>query len=230
VATFLELCGKLAQRSGAVGSAPASVLNQTGRQAKVVDWVRTAWEMIQTEDNPDWNFLRGEFSQALSPNIMSYTPAALGIPSFGRWIPATPEYQPMSIYPAGAQDQECELRYIDYSSWRATYNRGVHDAMKPTYWSIAPDRSFLVGPKPDQAYVVRGEYQRGAQTLVADGDVPIMPDEYHDAIVWRAAVLLAEHDEAPVARQTAVLNYDPLFRSMSRDLLPAFELGGNAIG
>jgi hypothetical protein len=228
VSTFLELCANLARESGAVGSAPASVVNQTGRQGKCVEWVRQAWTQIQA-DNPDWSFLRQEFSGTLSVDVMEYAPGSFAITSFARWIPDVSGYQPMTIYPAGQQEQECTLRQLDYVSWRTSYNRGVHDAAKPVRWAIHPDGSFLVGPKPDQGYIVRGEYQRGPQNLVADGDIPIMPAQYHDAIVWRAAMMLAEHDEAPVAHQGAQLKYSAILTSMVRDLLPAVELGGNAL-
>jgi hypothetical protein len=110
---------------------------------------------------------------------------------------------------SGAQDQEATLCFIPYEQWRASYLRGVHDANKPVQWSIAPDRSLVVGPKPDQAYMIRGEYQRGPQILAADSDIPIMPDQYHDAITWRACMMLAAHDEAPAAYQSAAMKYHP---------------------
>lgn len=229
MASFLELCAKLARESGAVGSAPASVNSQTGRQAKCVEWVRQAWEQIQS-DNADWRFLRSEFSADLQANIMAYAPASLGITTgVHSWLPDLPERRSVTIYPPSDQSQEVELRQISYDTWRTCYNRGVHDALQPVHWAIHPDGSLLIGPKPDQAYKVRGEYVRQPQTLSADGDIPIMPAQYHDAIVWRAAMLLAEHDEAPVARQSAALKYDVLYRNMVRDLLPAIELGGNAL-
>jgi hypothetical protein len=99
LATFLSLCADLARESGAVGSAPASVLNQTGRQAKCIEWIRQAWKAIQT-DNPDYSFLRLELPVAaqLSVGVMNYTPTALGITSFARWLTDADGYKPFSIY------------------------------------------------------------------------------------------------------------------------------------
>jgi hypothetical protein len=228
VATFLELCGKVARESGAVGSAPASVADQTGRQGKVVEWVRQAWEQIQT-DQPDWLFLRGDFDGALAIGVMEYAPATFGIDDFTRWLPDTDTYQPMSYYASGDQANEKQLSYIPYERWRSSFNRGVHDPLAPVYWSFAPNRDFLVGPKPDAAYVIRGEYQRGAQTLEQNDDEPIMPTQYHDAIVWRACMMLAEHDEADSAFVKAGRKYAAILLNMSRDLLPPIEVGGNAL-
>jgi hypothetical protein len=231
LATFLSLCADLARESGAVGTPPASVINQTGRQAKCVEWVRQGWRAIQT-DNPDYSFLRSEIpaNQALVVGTTIYTPAALGISSFARWYPDMPGYRPFTIYESGAQAQENTLAFISYESWRERYNRGVHDPNRPVHYSVAPDRSLVVGPAPDKAYIIRGEYQRGPQTLVADGDIPIMPEQYHDAITWRAAMMLAAHDEAPFALQSATLKYLGFIYDMARDLLPEVSSGGNALG
>lgn len=229
MASFLELCASVARESGAVSAAPSSVSNQTGRQLKCVEWTREAWTQIQN-DNADWSFLRSEFTSQLLANVMTYAPASFSLPSgVTKWLMDLPERQSMTIYPVGAQDQEVPLRQISYDLWRERFNRGVHDPLQPVYWASAPDGSFLVGPKPDQAYVIRGEYVRQPQVLALDGDVPIMPAQYHNAIVWRACALLAEHDEAPMARQSAALKYDAIYRDMVRDLLPDIDLGGNAL-
>jgi hypothetical protein len=229
MANFLQLCQDMARESGAIGAPPASVLNQTGRQAKCVNWVRDAWTQIQN-DNPEWIFMRKSFTHALSIGSTSYSPASLGITSFQRWITDTPEYHPVTIYDPANQAGECEIPYIPYSSWRVSYDRGTHDPSKPVCWSIAPDNSLVVGPKPDIAYVLRGDYQRGPQVLAADGDVPIMPDQYHDIITYRAMMMLAGHDEAAAALNAARIRHDPILFNMERDLLPAIELGGNALG
>ena len=46
MATFLQLCQKLARESGSVSGGamqPTSVLNQSGRLAKVVAWLSDGW-------------------------------------------------------------------------------------------------------------------------------------------------------------------------------------------
>lgn len=225
---FLELCAEVARESGAVGSAPAAVTAQTGRQAKVVAWVRQAWEDIQT-DNPYWTFLRKEFSGTLSANVMEYAASALGITDFAEWNVDTEDYQPVTLYTSGAQANEVALRFIAYQSWRTVYNRGSHDAMQPVHYSISPSKTFLVGPKPNAGYIVRGEYQRSPQVLAANNDEPILPTRFHGAIVWRACMMLAEHDEAPTAFAVAARKYGAFLLNMERDLLPAVELGGNAL-
>jgi hypothetical protein len=228
MATFLKLCQDMARESGAVGAAPSSVLNQTGRQGKCIEWVRDAWTQIQA-DQPDYFFLQGSFSQPLSINNMIYAPTSLGIVSFARWLSDSPGFKPVTIYESGNQAEETTLTFVPYHKWQQSYDRGVHDPNKPIVWSIAPDRSLVVGPKPDKAYILRGSYQRGPQELAADNDVPIMPSQYHQIVVWRACMNLAASDEAQAAYAYAKARHDPILLNMQRDLLPSFETGGNAL-
>jgi hypothetical protein len=227
VSTFLELCADLTRESGAIGAAPSTVIGQHGRQLKCVNWVRQAWTQIQNEK--DWIFKRNDFSGALSIGVTDYAPATFAITSHSKWLIDTEDYQPVTLYESGFPEREVAIRYISYERWKSLFGRGVHDGNQPVYYSISPANHLLVGPKPDKPYVIKGEYLRGPQTLAVDGDIPIMPAEYHEAITWRAAVMLAEHDEAKTARDAAALKYDPIYNTMLRDLLPGFVLGGNQL-
>jgi hypothetical protein len=227
MSTFLELCAKLTTRSGAIGTAPTSVVSQTGRQAKCVDWIMNAWELIQNL-NPDWTFLREDFTSALTINTTTYTDSAFGITRFGEWLGDRDRYRPFTIYdPAIGVADEGEIEEISWELWRTRYDRGVQDAKRPTEYTRAPDKTFRVGAKPDKAYVVRGEYRKTPQVLAANTDEPDMPARFHDIIVWRAIMLIAEHDEAVNALQLAQSKYAEMMAEMQRDLLPHFHIGGS---
>lgn len=220
--TFLELCATLTRESGAVGNAPSNVTGQTGRQAKAVAWVADAWGLIQSEQT-DWCFLRKEFEGPLITDTTIYAGATLGLTDHAQWLGN------ISIYPDGDQGGESELRRITYDRWRRTYNFGTHDANRPVQYAISPNEELCVGPKPDAAYIARGEYIRTPQVLSANGDVPLMPARFHPAIVKRAKMLLCAHDEAWDALKAATAEYDLLYDDMLRDLLPAITTGGNAL-
>ncbi len=231
MATFLELCASVARESGAMGPAPSAVTGQTGRQLKCVEWVRTAWSQIQAEKGC-WLFLRRDFTTAaaLIAGTKRYTGASLGIADHASWVGDYPDHGAVSIYMAGDQGGESRLSQLSYEGWRRRYDFGAHDAGKPVHYAISPTNELLIGPKPDAAYAIRGEYWRTPQVLEANADVPIMPERFHDAIVWRALMLLCAHDEAWNALKSAEANYKPLQRNMQRDLLPSFSTGGNTIG
>lgn len=220
MATFLDLCGKVARESGAAGRPPASVIGQTGRAEKVVEWVRTAWEDIQNA-KPDWLFMQGQWSGDLVDGTATYTAASFGITRFGEWLVDTPGYRPTTIYdPAIGRSDESRLNYVSWQYWRNSYDIGHHDEQRPVVYAISPDGSISFGATPDKAYKVRGEYRKTPQVLAANSDVPDMPVRFHDVIVWKALILMADHDEAQFARETAQLKYRELMTAMTRDLLP----------
>jgi hypothetical protein len=232
MSTFLELCALLATRSGAIGTAPAAVTGQTGRQAKCVDWIMNAWTLIQNA-NPNWRWMQGEISAvALTINDMSYSGSDLGVATrFAAFKGDRPDggilYRPWTIYDNSiGQSDEVPLREIAYPIWRTKYDRGSHDAQRPTEYALAPDGTIRFGPKPDAAYRVRGEYVKTPQVLAANGDTPEMPAQHHDLIVWRAIMLIAGHDESDPAYQQASAKYGEGMLNLMRDQLPSLDLSG----
>lgn len=235
MSTFLQLCALLATRSGAIGTVPSSVLAQTGRQAKCVDWIMNAWMLIQN-DLPEANWLAGEVSAvSLTINTMSYTPTTIGVSArFGSWkgdrMVNGIVYRPWTIYDNSiGQADETELKQIGYEHWRRDYDRNTHTATRPLYYTFAPDDTIRFGPKPDIAYKVRGEYQKTPQVLAADADTPEMPSRFHEAIVWRAIMLMGGHDESDPAYNQAAAKYGETMLAIMRDCLPKITMGGNSL-
>lgn len=232
MSTFLQLCSLLATRSGAIGTAPVTVAGQTGRQAKCVDWIMNAWEIIQS-DFADWNWMQAEVAAtALTISQTGYTGAQLGIATRFAAFKGDRDvdgilYRPWTLYDNSiGQSDERALREISFVQWRETYDRGSHDAQRPTVYALAPDNTIRFGSKPDKAYRVRGEYRKTPQILAADADTPEMPDRFHQIIVWRAIMLIAGHDESDPAYNQAAQKYGEIMLALQRECLPAINLGG----
>lgn len=224
MATFLSLCADLARESGAIGPAPLTTVGTLPtRQAQCVGWIRGAWKSIQNSKG-DWSFLRREYVGDTVPGQASYTPAELGITNFAEWIDDDERSPSVSLYdPLEGKARENWLRQISYDRWRQSFDFGVHDLARPTYWSVGHDASLKLGQAPDKAYKVRGQYRMTPQVLVADTDVPLMPERFHDAIWQRAIMLMAESDEAVQSLQTAQFEYGETYKQMVRDLLPSIS-------
>ncbi len=191
MATFLELCEDLTTESGAVGTAPSSVVGQTGRQGKAVGWVKRAWTLIQNL-RADWTYLRAEFEDSLIASTASYSAATFNLERFGAWIGDTGSYRPLTLYdPDIGVSDESPLHEIDYESWRSLYDRGAQIEQRPRHYCRAPDQTLRVGPIPDKAYTLRGEYRKSPQVLAANDDVPDMPTRFHDVIVYRVPTISA---------------------------------------
>jgi hypothetical protein len=205
VATFIQLVNDVERESGIINKPQrlTTVVGANGRQEKIVHWTATAWEDIQRERR-DWTFLRTQFDEALTVGQATYTAAQLGITNFGGWVSEADNHRPFTIYdPAIGRGDETRLHPVQHRAWLDAFDIGVHDATRPNTISIGFDRTLNLGPKPDKSYVLRGWYRRKIQTLVADSDTPYLDEQYHNAIVYRALMLLAEHDEAGIAIGTA---------------------------
>ncbi len=225
MATFLALCERLATRSGAIGAAPASVTGQTGRQAKCVDWIANAWELVQGL-HQDWTFLDGEWEGSLLAGSTIYAAASLGISSrFGEWKGDRRQgrhvYRPTTLHdPVAGAGDERPLDEIGYAAWRERYDRGAQTEGRPVHYCIAPDQTIRFGPTPDRTYKARGEYRKAPQELASNGEEPDMPARFHNIIVDRAIILIDEHDGAVNDLAGAIRSFSEKLNAMQRDLLP----------
>lgn len=224
--TFLELVNHVERESGTVQRAQrlSTVVDPpTDRQEKIVYWTAEAWRQIQTS-RTDWPWQRGEFSHALTVGQTRYTAAQLGITDFSRWARPTATFNPYSLYESGEQGNEKELFFTSYESWKRDFDRGTPDRNQPIVYAFDYDNRICFGPPPDRAYIVRGSYTRGAQTLSADTDVPRCAAQHHMTIMWKALLLLAENDEATIQIQTAQRNFTQGLRDLINDRDEAITL------
>lgn len=232
MATYLELCQDLARESGTVsGTQPVTVTGQTGRLAKIVKWVATAWRDIQ-RSREDWLFLQAEIGSAnLSPGTDAYTSASFGLAQWAAWIPDGPDYPPnLTLYdPDVGKADEAYIRYMDWVAFRPMFRVGVVDSSRPAYWSVSPAGEIVFGPSPDKAYVLNGRYRRRPQVLAADADTPICPEQFHD-LIWEAALKrLSGHDEAGTSFQNAAYWNDQTYYDLVRAQTPKIRVGGHPL-
>lgn len=225
MSTFIQLVNDVERESGTVSQAQrlTTVTGARGRQEKIVQWTAQAWAEIQRERR-DWTFMRKRFLHAVTSGVASYTAADLGITDFGGWMTEADHFQPFTIYETakGRQD-ETRLRILPFNAWLTAYDVGAHDAQRPNYIAIGFDRSLNLGPTPDRAYTLRGWYRRSIQMLAADNDTPFIDEQFHNAIVWRALMLLGEHDEATFPIAAAQSKARVQHSAMLREFTPQVE-------
>jgi len=226
---YLQLCQALAEDSGTVAGVPnfTTVVGASGRIKQVVGWVRDAYIDIQNE-RTDWRWMRRSFEEALTIDQIVYAQDDLNLDDVAFWLPDLPGigWRNLSIYETGYPERESEIGQIDYPLFRQRYQRGVHDANRPIEWAISPLGELMFGPKPDKAYIVKGEYFMKPETLTADEDIPSMPDQYHRVIVQEAMRLMARSDEAFEVIGEKGQQYDRLRNALVRDQTPDLQFGG----
>lgn len=225
MATFLELVKDLARQDGSIAvTSITSVVDQTGRVEKMVNWVQKAYNNIQNSRR-DWGWLVEEFTHDLIPGTPIYTPASFNLTRFSNWVGDSYNgYMPLSLYdPLTGLSDEAEVGQVTYEYWRQRYGRGDQNIEywdRPTEWTVTPKNELAFGPYPDVAYTIRGQYQKGPQSLEANTDIPEMPARFHDLIVWEAHRLLLIHDGAYQESQFPTQEMATLRHQLEMDQLP----------
>lgn len=217
----------LARESGTVsGTLPSSVTGQTGRLAKIVYWTNDAWRQIQNRRNA-WRWMRGEFSGNTTAGAPRYTASSFSLTRWAEWIT---EEDTLTLYKQseGVAD-EGPLLLMPWKQYRSTYERGAQEQNRPRYYTISPAGELCLGPKPDDTYVVRGEYRKSPQALAVNGDIPEMPVRFHDVIAWYGLLLLAEHDEAELHIAVALRRFRELMSDLERDQLDPIHISAAAL-
>jgi len=185
--TYLQLVNRARQEGGVSGATLSSLGGTISQETqRFKDWVNEAWREIQTHC-ASWDFMRSDFAFNTTAAVQGYAAASLSptpLTSFRNW-----KRDSFRAYltATGAGD-EGDLSFMDWEMFRDYYLFGNQRTVtgRPTFFSVKPDKSLVIGPVPDAIYTVNGEYFRQAADLAGDTDVPGITEEYHMLIVWRA--------------------------------------------
>jgi hypothetical protein len=231
MSTFLQLCQRVAQESGTVssGTSPSTVVAQTGRLGKIVNWTNTAWTDIQL-DRSEWRWMRKELEEDLVASTQRYSASDLSVTSFQKWL-VTGDYNEdrWSLYvTADGVETEGPIHFLAWDDFYTTQLRGTPPSEgRPRYFSIDDSEKLVFSPVPDVAYTLRGLYRKGVQTLAVDADTPEMPAAYHMLIVWEALKLLGNFDEASIQQRAEwAQNARRIRFNLERDQLPPVGICG----
>lgn len=222
MATYLELVKKLASKSGSMDEdAIATVVGLTGRSRKIANWINEAYTNIQNWRR-DWGWLTQDFTYDLLPGTNVYTPASFSLTRFATWSGDKDWYMPLTLFdPLLGDSDEHEIAQVGYQYWKTKWDRGDQtDWDRPIEWALTPKNEIVFGPTPDQTYTVRGTYVKGPQTLAANGDIPEMPERFHQLIVWEGLRLMMLDDGAYQEASFPTVEMATLRHELDIDQLP----------
>lgn len=214
--TFLNLCKSLAQECSIAGS-PTSVESQTGELKQVVDWIVQSY--IEIQNRGQWRWLKREFQLSTVAGTDRYafssaTDAGNPIDRFTAWYVHDLE-DPARIYKTSdGVGGETYLHWLELEWFRGIHKIGTQNNQRPLHVTVDNQDNLLLGPKPDDVYTVTGWYWRGPQVLAEDGEVPEMPLQYHQLIVYHAM----EHYAFKYVAQEHLEHARTLGRRMLRNL------------
>lgn len=225
--TFLEICQSVHRwlRIGNAlpGMVPDTVATTALPGVEIVNFVRSAWNDIQI-DQPEWRFMakRGEF--LTTPSARAYDAATVRgqISDYDEHLPMWQGVRCilMQRESVGIGDQQ-RCFYMTYERWRGDRDYGVRSIGRPSFYTVRPQQTIEFDPTPDVQYRVSLDYRVLPQILSVDGDIPLLPARYHDAIVWKAVMYycLTRQNQDQIY-QMAEREYDRIYGKMARTELP----------
>lgn len=229
---YLDIAKQTRQECAAAGSGPAAVTNQSGESKRIVDWVAQAHTEVQNR-HPNWRWMRSEWSVNTVLDDDTYagtdctdTLTVAAITRFGRWWEYDElGYSNVLIYlqSAGVGTQT-RMIFMPWANFRDLYRRGTQNNGYPAHFTVDPQNRLVIGPKPNGVYVMSGEYQRAAQALAADADIPEMPTRFHMLVVYEAMKKYAGYESAPEVWTRGNLEAGKLTRQLELDQLPAMPI------
>ena len=227
---LLQLVQFVKREGGITGSVPATVQNPVEEIARVVGWVQSAWNDIQTMHS-DWEFLRTGFTFNTVASQGSYTPvqaqavmqATPLVSNLGNW--KRDSFRKYLL--ANGTSGEMILPFLDYNTFRDMYLFGSMRTNygPPAVFTIDPQKNLVLGNAPNDVYVVNGEYYALPTTLIADADTPSMPSQFHEAIGWKALAHYGMYEAATEAVNRGTAEWKNYKLRLQADQLPKITFG-----
>lgn len=232
--TFLELVQALREECGVsastAGASPSAVTNQSGEMRRLVNWTKRAWLSIQnTEDW--WLWMASDFTVNTVAGTGSYLPSICNDVSSGNPITRFARWDKESFRLYRQSDGVADEQFLtnwDFNVFRDTYLFAGqrNQTNRPAVWAERPEnRAILLGDVPDTVYVLGGRYQKSAQDLSADGDVPEMPSKFHMLIVYRAMEYYGKYESAPEILAQGQDEFEKMMSDLRREQLPEVRIG-----
>lgn len=218
---FQTICRELGSRCEITGYASIVPGTSTGEHGKIVNFAADAWVEIQQEH--EWNFLKKDFSFTTVDGQEAYLSSAIQAAQAPiRFY----DVDTFRVYRTsiGLSDEQFLAEWA-WEAWYDTYGYASQVSGRPALFAVRPeDNAIVLGPKPDAGgYTVRGKYWRQAQRLSAAGDVPIIDDEYHMVIVYKAMISYANREAAQELKLEAAERLDAMMSIMRRRYLPSYD-------
>ena len=119
-----------------------------------------------------------------------------------------------------------KLQWSDFRLFHHRYTDGMIRDSKPDFFAVLPEGGLALGPTPDAVYSVSGWYRLNPVALSLDADVPLVPEPFHDAIIWKALAMYGLHEEVLMFIEMGEMKYREAVHKMKLRYLPTLRMPG----
>ncbi len=221
MSTYLELVQQLVGELGIGGAnnggvVPTTVSGQTGQLWNATKWIRDANNNINVLWS-DWKYLARDYSEPLTIGNTS-VPAHSG-------SEVVAKYDRASFWLDLTLSSAKQLGFVEWTLFRISHLPGStsFSTGKPDAISQKRDGSLVLATPPNAAYTLTCEYWKRPDLLLADGDIPEMPEEFHRLILCEAAVKYGNKEAAGEIIQGMEAEYIYLMDKLEGSQAPGRE-------
>jgi hypothetical protein len=229
---YLQLVQRLRIETNYANTGPTTVTGQNGDHERAIAWVADSYRRLQNR-HQNWRWLRKKFTLTTTNNLDVYdygavidTATSLAISRFKRWEITDPTNPPRCYLQSSGVGTEYWLTYVPWEYFRTIYQIGNQVPGAPSHITIDPNNNLVIGPTPNGAYVISGEYHRSAQVLSGNTDTPELPDDYHMLIVYMAMEHFGYFDSAQEVLARSGRMQRQMLRQLEQNQLPAMRKAG----
>jgi len=240
--TYLQLCQRIHLLLGMgsrgntakPGTVPTSVSGQTDELAEIVEWAKSAWTEFQNEAR--WGWLIQQGTLAFTTGDSTVVPTVT-LTTYRDLIPFTEacgngnRRYVLSYVTADGQVSEQKVYFMNVDEFRGWRDRETVSTGRPQYFTINPDQTWEVSPKPDQGYTLRFDYIVKPKVFTSsDGSVNLedypatgrgLPDDMQEVVAWKAVRYWAETRGNGAMYQAAARRVKELMIPIRRVFLPS---------
>lgn len=216
---YQTLCDVLLKETGVSDQGVFSVKDQKGMELLAVNWVRRAW--VEIQGLRDWRFLWCSDSFNTVLGQIEYHPEEnLALtPALKSWVTHKNKVRLVS------DGQSSYLNYVKWESWGLVGGT----SQNPQSYTIKPNNTLVLNTAPNKPYEVFFEYYRKPQMLTENTDIPIVSEEHHEIILYKAMTYLAAEQDAPEVYQDARQNVNARLNMMESKDIPEITFGSGHI-
>lgn len=211
--TFLELVKAVRSRVGMQGTGPASVTSATTFEMDLVNSVSDAWIDIQNF-RENWKWMRTTTNFIMTASKTTYTLTEILGPNnrHKRWLKNT-----VFVEENGAKRP---VRFLEYDVFEHKFANEITPT-RVSYFTIVPWDDSLKFNLPDDNYIIYVDYEKSAQFLVNNEDIPEMPVEFHLLVVYAAVEKFSTVVITPEIQQLYSQQYVTMLGQLLRNQLPS---------
>jgi hypothetical protein len=154
-------------------------------RTRIKAWLNEAAEDVNRQGRWYFNETRWNISTVASTATLNLSSLSPAIQYFG------------SINPASTAAPQ--LTYVEYSNANPEQPFRSYTGLVsvPEYYTLVGDATIYLDPIPDGVYAYRIDGWKRHVQMVADGDVPALPQEHRHVLIYTTLMKQAERDKDP---------------------------------